>query len=68
MFTIILNGEFHRLYWHLRNFSEQIFEYLRISVETSNFSLNGISRRLQKQTTKYRQSISPTESLFVTIR
>jgi len=41
---------------------------LRMYMETSDCLPSGISRRLQKQTTKYRQSISPAESLVVTIR
>jgi hypothetical protein len=61
-------GEFHRLYWQLRNHPERVFESTRMSMETFDFLLSRVSHRLQKQTTNYRKPISHAQRLVVTIR
>jgi len=61
-------GEFHHLYFQLREFPIKFYEYSRMQIETFDYILSGVQEKIQKLDTNFRKPISPTERLFVTIR
>lgn len=60
-------GEFQHLYWQVQNHPGRGFKWMRTFVETFDFLLRIVNRRLQKQTANYRQPVSHAERLVVTI-
>lgn len=56
-------GEYHHLFFDLRNSPTRFFEYLRMSIETYDFILTKISHRIRRKTTNFKKPISPAERL-----
>lgn len=56
-------GEFHHLFFDLRQFLTMFFEYPRMSIETYGFILTKIHHHIKKNTTNFKNPISPAEKL-----
>ena len=61
-------GEYHHLFSDLRKYPKKFKEYTRMSIATFDELLSLVSDDIYKQTTNFRQAISPEERLVVTIR
>ncbi|XP_040287571.1 protein ALP1-like [Bufo bufo] len=56
------------VYLELRAHPENIFNYMRMTVESYDQLLQHISTRIERQDTRFRWAISPAERLMLTIR
>ena len=60
-------SEFFNLYLDLRKYDDRFFKMYRMHVNQFDYLLSLLRPHLQKQTTRYREPISPEERLVVTI-
>lgn len=61
-------GEFHVLFYQLRNNPSRFFQFLRMSVGTFDYILNKIKDRIGKKTAHFKEPISSVERLYITLR
>ena len=60
-------GEYFVLYPDLRRYEDKFFNWYRMSTNRFDYLLKVIQRRISKQNTNYRESISAEEQLVITI-
>jgi hypothetical protein len=61
-------GEFHRLVQELRLDEQRFFQYFRMTPETFENLLHIVGPHIRKQTTNYRNPISPQQRLAICFR
>ncbi|XP_068089476.1 uncharacterized protein [Hyperolius riggenbachi] len=61
-------GQFHILYADLRKHPEKLFAYVRMSPASFDDILNELTTDLQRENTFFREPVSPTERLLLTLR
>ncbi|CAG5044663.1 unnamed protein product [Parnassius apollo] len=61
-------GEYHHLFEELKLQPMKFFEYFRMCFSTFQYILNAVEPLITKQNTNYRECISPTERLAITLR
>ena len=60
-------GEYFVLYPDLCRYEDKFFNWYRMSTNRFDYLLKVIQRRISKQNTNYRESISAEEQLVITI-
>ncbi|XP_050292833.1 uncharacterized protein LOC126733542 [Anthonomus grandis grandis] len=62
-------GQYHTLFFELKQHPDRFFEYLRMDIATFNYILEKVSPCLQMNWTNYnKQPIGPEERLVITLR
>ena len=60
-------GEYFVLYPDLRWYEDKFFNWFRMSTKKFDYLLKVVQRRISKQNTNYRESISAEEQLVITL-
>ena len=60
-------GEYFVLYADLRKYEDKFFNWYRMSTKKFDYLLKLIQRRIFRQNTNYRESISTEEQLVITL-
>lgn len=62
-------GQYHTLFFELRQHPDRFFQYLRMEIATFDYILEKVSPYLRKNWTNYnKQPIGPEERLVITLR